>query len=573
MIRALLALAIWLLTSPAFAAVQNCTFVWNARTDADLAGYKISWGTTSGTYPNVVTLGTVTTTTCAALGMTSAGTYYAVINAFDTSNQAGANSPQISVTLATVAPAPTAPTITTFSPSSGAVGTSVTITGTNFSSTLGSNTVKFNGITATLSSGTTTQLVAVVPASATTGKISVTTSVGTVNSSSDFTITTPPSSTVYDSAVDFSNVQGPIWYYLNGDTTQMATYLTSCTSTPSGPCWQGISTYLTISATGAHPGDTAAPSTMKATRRWVAPAAGTISISGSSSDEVAAGGDGVQFTVVHNSTTTYYSRTIPSGGGNENYSTSSFTVAIGDTVDFIIDPLTGDFWDGALYTGVISFSATPPPPPPPPDPPPPPPPALSLAALLTTTPSFNVATTATVSVTISNIATTDTTVLISSADPSIVAAPVSVTIPANSRTANMTVAGLVAGTTQLTATFGTSTLHLTLTVLPTTALSPVTLLSPANRSTLSSVVKFVILRWRSVLGATTYAVTVHDDTIDTENDSQLCVGFAACAPTTTATSYSFRPKPGHTYTWTVTWTDSGDHTSNPVSWTFAQEPD
>ena len=75
-----------------------------------------------------------------------------------------------------------------------------------------------------------------------------------------------------------------------------------------------------------------------------------------------------------------------------------------------------------------------------------------------------------------------------------------------------------------------------------------------------------------MLGATTYAVTVHDDTIDTENDSQLCVGFAACAPTTTATSYSFRPKPGHTYTWTVTWTDSGGHTSDPVSWTFAQEP-
>ena len=571
MIRALLALAIWLLTSPAFAAVQNCTFVWNARTDADLAGYKISWGTTSGTYPNVVTLGTVTTTTCAALGMTSAATYYAVIAAFDTSNQAGANSPQISVTLATVAPAPTAPTITTFSPSSGAVGTSVTITGTNFSSTLSSNTVKFNGTTATLSSGTTTQLVAVVPTGATTGKISVTTSTGTVNSSSDFTITTPPSSTVYDSVADFSNVQGPIWYYLNGDTTQMATYLTSCTSTPSGPCWQGISTYLTISATGAHPGDTAAPSTMKATRRWVAPAAGTISISGSSSDEVAAGGDGVQFTVVHNSTTTYYSRTIPSGGGNENYSTSSFTVAIGDTVDFIIDPLTGDFWDGALYTGVISFSATPPPPPPPPDPPPPPPPALSLAALLTTTPSFNVATTATVSVTISNIATTDTTVLISSADPSIVAAPVSVTIPANSRTANMTVAGLVAGTTQLTATLSTSTLHITLTVLPTTALSPAILLSPANQSTLSSAVKFVILRWRSILGATSYAVKVHDDTIDSDNSSQLCPGFAACTLTTTATSYSFRPKPGHTYTWTVTWTDSGGHTSTPVSWTFAQE--
>ena len=52
-------------------------------------------------------------------------------------------------------------------------------------------------------------------------------------------------------------------------------------------------------------------------------------------------------------------------------------------------------------------------------------------------------------VTFDSTATTDTSVLISSADPAIVAAPVSVTIPANSHTANFTVAGLVAGTTQI----------------------------------------------------------------------------------------------------------------------------
>ena len=43
------------------------------------------------------------------------------------------------------------------------------------------------------------------------------------------------------------------------------------------------------------------------------------------------------------------------------------------------------------------------------------------------------------------------------------------------------------------------------------------------------------------------------------------------APTTTGASapytHSFRPKPGHTYTWTVTWTDSGGHVSNaPFAW-------
>jgi len=573
MIRLLLVLCLWLITSPALAAVQNCTLAWNARTEADLQGYRVSWGTASGVYSTTVDVGNVTTRTCAQLGITSAGTYYAAVKAYDTSNNVStAFSNQVTFTLAVVAAPSTDPTITNFSPSSGVIGTSVTITGTNFSSTLGSNTVKFNGTTASLSSGSTTQLVATVPSAATTGRLTVTVGAVTATSSSDFTISAPPSGTTYSSVADFSNVQGPVWYYLNGDATQMATYLTSCTSTTSGPCWQGANTYLTISATGAHPGDPTFPTTMRSTRRWVAPATGTISISGTSSDEVAAGGDGVQFSVVHNSTTTYYTRTIPSGGGVESYSVSTFSVTAGDTVDFIIDPLTGDFWDGALYTATIVFSATPPPPPPPPDPPPPPPPVISLSAMTTLTPSFNVATTASVTLTMTSISTTDTTVLVSSADPSILSAPTTVTIPANSLSANFTVAGLSAGTTQLAATLNTSTLRLIMSVRPTTDLSAVTLLSPADRSTLSSIVKFVILRWRAVVGASSYEILVHDDTIPSENADARCPGYAACALATTSTSYSFRPKPGHTYTWSVTWTDSGGHTSSAVSWSFAQEP-
>jgi N-acetylneuraminic acid mutarotase len=65
------------------------------------------------------------------------------------------------------------PVITAFAPSTGAAGTSVTITGSKFSSTVNQNEVKFNGITATVSSATTTQLVVTVPATATTGTISV----------------------------------------------------------------------------------------------------------------------------------------------------------------------------------------------------------------------------------------------------------------------------------------------------------------------------------------------------------------------------------------------------------------
>src|SRR6266511_3924968 len=82
-----------------------------------------------------------------------------------------------------------APTITSFTPTAGPVGTSVTITGTNLS---GATSVKFNGVSVTITSNTATQIVTKVPAGATTGKITVTTAGGTATSATNFTVTSPP---------------------------------------------------------------------------------------------------------------------------------------------------------------------------------------------------------------------------------------------------------------------------------------------------------------------------------------------------------------------------------------------
>jgi kumamolisin len=79
------------------------------------------------------------------------------------------------------------PTISSFSPTSGPVGTSVTITGTNFT---GATAVKFNGTSASYTVGSATSITATVPTGATTGAISVTTSAGTATSASSFTVTT-----------------------------------------------------------------------------------------------------------------------------------------------------------------------------------------------------------------------------------------------------------------------------------------------------------------------------------------------------------------------------------------------
>lgn len=87
--------------------------------------------------------------------------------------------------------APT-PTVTSLNPTSGPVGTSVTITGTNFGATQGTSTVTFNGTMATPTSWSATSIVVPVPAGATTGNVVVT--VGGV-ASNDVAFTVTPSGT------------------------------------------------------------------------------------------------------------------------------------------------------------------------------------------------------------------------------------------------------------------------------------------------------------------------------------------------------------------------------------------
>jgi len=66
-----------------------------------------------------------------------------------------------------------APSITSLSPTTDAVGAAVTITGTNFGSTQGSGTVKFNGIPASVTSWSATSIGVAVPSGATTGNVVV----------------------------------------------------------------------------------------------------------------------------------------------------------------------------------------------------------------------------------------------------------------------------------------------------------------------------------------------------------------------------------------------------------------
>jgi hypothetical protein len=78
------------------------------------------------------------------------------------------------------------PKLTSFTPGSGVVGTSVTIAGSGFTDV---TAVKFNGHAAsTYTRDSSTQITAMVPLGATTGRISVTTAGGTTTSTSSFVV-------------------------------------------------------------------------------------------------------------------------------------------------------------------------------------------------------------------------------------------------------------------------------------------------------------------------------------------------------------------------------------------------
>ncbi len=78
------------------------------------------------------------------------------------------------------------PTITSFSPTSGKAGTSVTLSGYNFT---GATSVRFNGVAAPFAVSSALKIVTTVPSGATTGLISVTTAGGTGSAAKAFTVT------------------------------------------------------------------------------------------------------------------------------------------------------------------------------------------------------------------------------------------------------------------------------------------------------------------------------------------------------------------------------------------------
>jgi hypothetical protein len=141
------------------------------------------------------------TAAIAGEGMYSFGLKNATVDVVYYSSKEGANPPELVVRTSGISLP--APTIVSFTPTSGPVETEVTITGTNFA---GATEVTFSETPANFIVDSATQIRATVPAGAPQGggKISVTTPGGTTQSADDFMVTIPPTISSY------SPTSGPV---------------------------------------------------------------------------------------------------------------------------------------------------------------------------------------------------------------------------------------------------------------------------------------------------------------------------------------------------------------------------
>jgi hypothetical protein len=169
-----------------------------------LKGTTTPWFETNVIWPNapdigatpIASLGAVALNSTVEFNLTSAiagdGEYSFAIRTSSSdlliyNSKEGSSPPQLVLNGGGGSPPPNPPAISSFSPTSGPVGTLVTILGNNFA---GSTVVTFNGVAATFNVISNSEIRATVPTGASTGKISVTSAGGSVASSTNFTVTT-----------------------------------------------------------------------------------------------------------------------------------------------------------------------------------------------------------------------------------------------------------------------------------------------------------------------------------------------------------------------------------------------
>ena len=157
--------------------------------------------------------------------------------------------------------------------------------------------------------------------------------------------------TSYKASTNFSGVQGQGGWFYRDSAGRNMTYNATTKN------WQGAETYLLLWADGGHPGNGA-----DAVRRWVAPSAGTIQITGSASHGASTGGVTVS---IRKGSTILWQQALTT---STSYNVTT-AVTAGQAIDFHINRGADGNWnnDATAFDPTINLTTggTPPPPPPP----------------------------------------------------------------------------------------------------------------------------------------------------------------------------------------------------------------
>ncbi len=228
----------------------------------------------------------------------------------------------------------------------------------SYDSTIFDPTITFTGtgpISGTITGGTTT-----ATTSSTTGGTGGTTSgtsVGTTGATGTTSETSTPApssstttatATTYRASTDFSGIQGQRGWYYQDSEGRLMTY-----NAASG-YWQGAETYLRIWHSGTHPG-----SSLDAVRRWVAPSAGTVRLTGRAADGDPNGGGGVTV-LIRQGSTVLWQQALANGNTTGLTFDLTTTVTAGTPLDFIVNRGAdgSDSYDSTIFDPTITYVTT-----------------------------------------------------------------------------------------------------------------------------------------------------------------------------------------------------------------------
>jgi hypothetical protein len=163
----------------------------------------------------------------------------------------------------------------------------------------------------------------------------------------------PGGSTLYDAPVDFSTVQGTQNWTYRDNAGLMGTVITSGQLFDThGASWQGNETFALLWFDGGHPG-----TATDVIRRWTAPAAGSVSITGvTHTGHPSNTEDGVRVIVRHNGSNLADTPIQPN-----DWTTYGLDLVVpvqaGDTIDFVINKGgANNTFDSTFYSPTIVFT-------------------------------------------------------------------------------------------------------------------------------------------------------------------------------------------------------------------------